>query len=893
MDSKTKLNTRLFAVFIGLLFLPSVFAKHQEDRRQNATLKKQVGNRPIGEKPLGERSIGVENPNLSVMHPKSLFSKNNEVELFLDTSSNERIYSKLFSKPKPNILNADLSFETTLSLPSKSSLQQNLKYQEFDSLSTTNKYLLISEYLHKLNELNRINDTSILEYFYGNDLVSYKYAWSYEKIDRLFETGKYKDYDILLAEIELSKIKNDRETHSVIFEKINRLNNPLIKCILMAQYNEHINASFSTATFESLLNSIWGKCNEDSKQILQEAALKFVEYNTEKQWRICLDNYLNSNNYESLYRIVKGYYERYNLTRQAANYESTKKTLGEFKLQNSKLVSTNQAILNLNCLEVLSVEISLYNLSNGEEREELGRAILSKISSYLPYRDESHLLSSYFELAKFINLVSCFLSYNKDNITALEAEKLHAWISQRSKPFWGITALQNLSLYALNANLSNAFVSYNNLVKFLTHESNASEYFRAINKEAIGLMRYNLGEAEDLLLRSLNDPTLNTNSTKKLLAANLVSLYEKKKDYKRALQYQKLINQYNDDFSIAYESKLNEGKEYDLETSHLQEVYQLQLRFNDSLRKKNNELGAANTELYTSKRKIDTLYESLKKSYQQLEDSAKVTIAERDSANKYKNYANFAAFIAIILLFISIKANVKLKKEQQEKDIAFEKLQAEKGLKEEAYQKLEKEQEAKENYRLQLHQNALNAHHFKGLKYGIQLIEDEEYAVLTKVLDATNKFAKALFDSIKGEYSTLKKEVDLMEQYFWMERHYELYSEYDLKIDKQLVEEFKDIQVPSNLFIAFLENTFKYSRIKDTKGSIIDFRLEKMDNNLEISIVDNGPKYEVNPIRENSSSDIVGKICKQFRHNKIIFSPYTIINENGVTKGGVKFLIKL
>ncbi|MFS4445397.1 tetratricopeptide repeat protein [Maribacter sp. 2307UL18-2] len=350
-------------------------------------------------------------------------------------------------------------------------------------------------------------------------------------------------------------------------------------------------------------------------------------------------------------------------------------------------------------------------------------------------------------------------------------------------------------------NLQNIGSLYNNIKDF----DKALPYFQEAKKVAteiddkIGILyaNHSIGNHYNSLgayakgIPILNDnlvlaQELDSNEEIKNLNKDISEAYEKKGDFKQALTYRKTYEKWDDSLT---------------NTSHLQKVKELELRFETS--KKDKEIAVLTKENEVQEAK-----------------------SEREATLRNALLGGLISLIIIgLLLFYTMRQRLK-----NQKVLAAKNEEVNKAKLSEKLQHLEMKA-----LRAQMNPHFL----FNSLNSINTMILNDENENASRYLSKFSKLVRLLLENSEQPMVSLKDEMDMLETYIQLEAlRFNNKLDYAITIDKNVDQE--NTLLPSMVMQPFVENAIWHGLLhKESKG-LLTLTIKEEANTLHCSIVDNG-----------------------------------------------------
>jgi hypothetical protein len=155
---------------------------------------------------------------------------------------------------------------------------------------------------------------------------------------------------------------------------------------------------------------------------------------------------------------------------------------------------------------------------------------------------------------------------------------------------------------------------------------------------------------------------------------------------------------------------------------------------------------------------------------------------------------------------------------------------------EQARKEIEKEHMQSE---LAFLQNQVSPHFFMNTLNNIHsLIEADQRLAQNAVLKLSEMMRYLLYESGRGT-TTLKKEIEFLKSYVKL---MQLRVDESVKVEFDLPDHFKNVNLPPLLFISFIENAFKHG-VSYREPSALSFTLRQNENSLEFTSVNSISTY--------------------------------------------------
>lgn len=182
----------------------------------------------------------------------------------------------------------------------------------------------------------------------------------------------------------------------------------------------------------------------------------------------------------------------------------------------------------------------------------------------------------------------------------------------------------------------------------------------------------------------------------------------------------------------------------------------------------------------------------------------------------------FLFFLILLLLLLFLAGRLKQKRLLQRKEVEV----------------------AEAKLKLQSLRSQLNPHFIFNALSGIQnLMNKNETEKANNYLNTFSRLTRNVLDDSANETITLNNEIKLLDDYLKMEQ-LRFGFQYNINVDANL--DKHNIEIPSMLLQPFAENAVKHGIVALKENGRIDIDFTKSDNNVVLSVADNGEGFDAN-----------------------------------------------
>lgn len=261
-------------------------------------------------------------------------------------------------------------------------------------------------------------------------------------------------------------------------------------------------------------------------------------------------------------------------------------------------------------------------------------------------------------------------------------------------------------------------------------------------------------------------------------------------------------------------------------------------------------------------------------------------------------------YIGIVLdvIFFSLGLGLRIK---QVSDLKIKFERDSNVLQKEIQKKLEKEnqllieQNEKEKlkstlYALQnrLQKNHLKSHFFFNVMNSIKanVIEKNKDETI-KFINLFSKFIRKTFETNFKDYQTVDEEINTISLYLQLE-HRRMDGEFEFKINFNRTPKTENAIIPTLLLQPFVENSIWHGALKSKEKGTIEINIYLENNDIVISIKDNGPGFSIqkNNNHESKGIEITNDRIKFFNESQNNYNISYEIRNNEEQNGSIVFI---